>query len=298
LGSWVYRQAPPKTRRSLWPRRRSLITVHDEWRERLSGRGGLAGLRADLPIERYPRLLLFDRWVAAWLESSGQHWAAGTLFRSDAACISSLSDQTTAALVADVYPQPVEDNAHPVAQADQEINVRETPDPPGERLRIAITEIWTAAGAGKRPSMDRTICQGSSAGLARMVETLSSAFQHDPALSWILPDPAQRQLRLPKLFDLVVRSDLAAGSALRSNAFEVVTLWRAPGKAHVGLWKPFCRDLAIFELLVLHWVAPKPSYARWNRTTPKATAIGTCTMPACVRSIRVKVGGVLRSSKV
>jgi hypothetical protein len=57
--------------------------------------------------------------------------------------------------------------------------------------------------------MDRTICQGNSADLARMVETLSSAFQHDPALSWILPDPAQRQLRLPKLFDLVVRSDLA-----------------------------------------------------------------------------------------
>jgi hypothetical protein len=80
------------------------VKVYDEWLERLSGRGGLAGLRADLPIERYPRLLLFGRWVAAWLESSGQHWAAGTLFRSDAACISSLSDQTTAALVADVYP--------------------------------------------------------------------------------------------------------------------------------------------------------------------------------------------------
>ena len=95
--------------------------------------------------------------------------------------------------------------------------------------------------------MDRTICQGSSADLARMVETLSSAFQHDPALSWILPDPAQRQLRLPKLFDLVVRSDLAAGSALRSNAFEVVTLWRAPGKAHVGLVETLLSGLGYFR---------------------------------------------------
>jgi hypothetical protein len=110
-----------------------------------------------------------------------------------------------------------------------------------------ITEVWTAAGAGKGPSMDRTICQGSSADLARMVETLSSAFQHDPALSWIVPHPAQRQLRLPKLFDLVVRSDLAAGSALRSNAFEVVTLWRAPGKAHVGLVETLLSGLGYFS---------------------------------------------------
>ena|ERR1700757_1419761 len=40
--------------------------------------------------------------------------------------------------------------------------------------------------------MDRTIGEGSSADLAQLVETLSCAFQHDPALSWILPDPAQR----------------------------------------------------------------------------------------------------------
>ena len=65
--------------------------------------------------------------------------------------------------------------------------------------------------------MDRSICQGSLADLTRLVDTLSSAFQNDPALSWILPDPAQRRLRLPKLFDIIVRSDLAAGSSLRSD---------------------------------------------------------------------------------
>ena len=65
--------------------------------------------------------------------------------------------------------------------------------------------------------MDRSICQGSPADQTQLVDTLSSAFQHDPALSWILPDPAQRRLRLPKLFDIVERSDLAAGSVLRSR---------------------------------------------------------------------------------
>jgi hypothetical protein len=83
--------------------------------------------------------------------------------------------------------------------------------------------------------MDQLICQGSPANLAQLVDTLSSAFQYDPALSWIITDPEQRRLRLPKLFDIVVRSDLAAGSVLQSKSCEAVTLWRAPGKAHIGL---------------------------------------------------------------
>ena len=48
--------------------------------------------------------------------------------------------------------------------------------------------------------MHRSICQGSLADLTQLVDTLSSAFQYDPAFSWILPDPVQRRLRLPKLF--------------------------------------------------------------------------------------------------
>lgn len=95
--------------------------------------------------------------------------------------------------------------------------------------------------------MDRSICQGSPADLTQLVDTLSSAFQHDPALSWILPDPAQRRLRLPKLFDIVVRSDLAAGSVLRSKSCEAVTLWRPPGKAHVGFMETLLSGLGYFQ---------------------------------------------------
>jgi hypothetical protein len=82
--------------------------------------------------------------------------------------------------------------------------------------------------------MDRLIYQGNIADLTRLVDTLSAAFQNDPAMCWILPDPAQRRLRLPRLFDIVVISDLAAGSVMRSELCEAVTLWRAPGKARVG----------------------------------------------------------------
>jgi hypothetical protein len=95
--------------------------------------------------------------------------------------------------------------------------------------------------------MDRSICEGSPADLTQLVDTLSSAFQHDPALSWILPDPAQRRLRLPKLFDIVVRSDFAAGSVLRSESCEAVTLWRLPGKAHVGFMETLLSGLGYFR---------------------------------------------------
>ena len=79
------------------------------------------------------------------------------------------------------------------------------------------------------------------------MDTLSSAFQHDLALSWILPGPAQRRLRLPKLFDIVVRSDFAAGSVLRSESCEAVTLWRLPGKSHVGFMETLLSGLGYFQ---------------------------------------------------
>ena len=83
--------------------------------------------------------------------------------------------------------------------------------------------------------MDRSIVRGDSNDLPLLIDTLSSAFQNDPAFGWILRDPEQRRLRLPKFFDIIVKSDLASGSILRTESCEAVTLWRAPGKAHVSL---------------------------------------------------------------
>ena len=69
----------------------------------------------------------------------------------------------------------------------------------------------------------------------QIVHTLARAFQDDPALSWILPDAAQRKIRLPRMFDFIVPLDLRDGFALGSADGEAATLWRSPGKPHTGL---------------------------------------------------------------
>lgn len=69
---------------------------------------------------------------------------------------------------------------------------------------------------------------------ATIIETLAQAFQTDPALSWILPDPAHRARALRSLFRTLVPADMRAGVALRAPADEAAALWRAPGQAHSG----------------------------------------------------------------
>src|SRR5882757_1434261 len=67
-----------------------------------------------------------------------------------------LGDQPRGALVAGVDPQPAQRDAEPVAQADQEIDVGEAPDPPGEVAahlhpaeiddRLFLADLREAAG--------------------------------------------------------------------------------------------------------------------------------------------------------
>ncbi|MBB5706916.1 GNAT family N-acetyltransferase [Sphingopyxis panaciterrulae] len=67
-----------------------------------------------------------------------------------------------------------------------------------------------------------------------LIETLAQAFQSDPALSWILPDPQHRAHALRGLFRTLVPADMRAGVALRAMNDEAAALWRAPGRAHSG----------------------------------------------------------------
>jgi GNAT superfamily N-acetyltransferase len=69
---------------------------------------------------------------------------------------------------------------------------------------------------------------------AAVVETLADAFFTDPALSWILPDPAVRRAALPRLFRLLVKADARTGLVSRSGGDEAAALWRAPGQAEAG----------------------------------------------------------------
>src|SRR6266852_2865337 len=78
-----------------------------------------------------PRLLLFRRRPVRSLLSPG--------------------DQPSAALIAGVNPQPVEDNAQPIAQADQKVDVREAPNPP----RRGAAELETAEVDYGEPLADR-----------------------------------------------------------------------------------------------------------------------------------------------
>src|SRR3546814_12507292 len=68
-----------------------------------------------------------------------------------------------------------------------------------------------------------------------LTETLAQAFQTDPALSWILPDPAHRARALRGLFRTLVPADMRSGLALRSVNDEAAALWRAPGRAHSAM---------------------------------------------------------------
>lgn len=84
--------------------------------------------------------------------------------------------------------------------------------------------------------LERTIVEGSVANRTALVDTLAQAFQSDPAISWIFPDPDVRRHRLPMMFDFLVTGDIKAGLALRAEGDEGATLWRAPGQAHSSTW--------------------------------------------------------------
>ena len=67
-----------------------------------------------------------------------------------------MRDQPRRALVAGVDPQPAQGHAEPVAQADQEIDVGDAPDPPRDGAaqfeaaeidhRLALADLRQAAG--------------------------------------------------------------------------------------------------------------------------------------------------------
>ena len=80
--------------------------------------------------------------------------------------------------------------------------------------------------------MDRTIIPLDETHRAAAVATLAAAFQDDPAVSWIIPDPAARARRLLKMYDWLFSDHLTHGFILGTPGAEAVTLWRAPGKVH------------------------------------------------------------------
>ena len=88
--------------------------------------------------------------------------------------------------------------------------------------------------------MDRTVIRLEPQHRSAAVATLAAAFQDDPAVSWIIPDAAERTLRLPRMFSWLWDDHQRHGIALGTPGGEAVTLWRLPGKVHHHdpLWPP------------------------------------------------------------
>ena len=130
--------------------------------------------------------------------------------------------------------------------------------------------------------MDRSIVRLGPQHRDAAVATLAAAFQDDPALRWIMPDPADRARRLPGLFAWQFDEQQRHGFALGTPGCEAVTLWRAPGKVHyhTPLWH-LPATLRLVRVL--------------GRTTARAMAVGDAidaSVPAGEDWMYLKFAGV------
>lgn len=72
---------------------------------------------------------------------------------------------------------------------------------------------------------------------AAVAAMLARAFDVDPAMTYIFPDPADRTKRLPRLFALLFEDDGPVGMRLVTAGIEGATLWRGPGRSKTGMWE-------------------------------------------------------------
>ncbi|WP_158811641.1 N-acetyltransferase [Beijerinckia sp. L45] len=63
---------------------------------------------------------------------------------------------------------------------------------------------------------------------------LAAAFQDDPVMAYIFPDPVVRRARLPGFLSVIFNSDLPAGACFMTAQGEAATTWRAPGRGHLS----------------------------------------------------------------
>lgn len=62
----------------------------------------------------------------------------------------------------------------------------------------------------------------------RVVATLTRAFDQDPVFDWVLPDPATRARRGPKIFDMFFAQNAPPNMRLVTDDCAAATLWHAP----------------------------------------------------------------------
>ena len=82
---------------------------------------------------------------------------------------------------------------------------------------------------------DLSVREASHADLPGITRMLADAFQDDPVMSFIFPDPEVRRARLPSFFGMIYKADRAKGSCFMTANGEAATTWRAPGHGHLSL---------------------------------------------------------------
>ena len=88
------------------------------------------------------------------------------------------------------------------------------------------------------PSHTASACRvASRSDKDAVVATLAEAFQHEPAFSFIVPDPAARQQALLRAFRIVFAEDIKAGAIMMTSQGEAVTAWRSPAYMREGQWE-------------------------------------------------------------
>ncbi|MEL7446578.1 MAG: GNAT family N-acetyltransferase [Pseudomonadota bacterium] len=134
-------------------------------------------------------------------------------------------------------------------------------------------------------SEDRTI-ETIVSPSAAVSETLALAFQDDPALVWIQPDPEARRQMLPKFFKVAAEQSHRYGGVLASRPRSAASLWYPPGRVKDGGFWDSLRLLTIFKTTLprglnvaeaMHARHPSPqpySYLRYVGVAPSAQGQG------------------------
>ncbi len=124
-----------------------------------------------------------------------------------------------------------------------------------------------------------------------MSETLALAFEHDPILSWVVPDPERRRQRLPAFFAAFVEAYRPLGETHVVDGGRGAALWAPPGVEAVPedgaeafgarletiLEEDAERGFAVQELLEEHHPETPCSYLQWLAVAPEhqGTGIGS-----------------------
>lgn len=123
----------------------------------------------------------------------------------------------------------------------------------------------------------------------RLAATLARAFQDDPALSWIVPNPTRRRAMLPRFFAVMAEQSHRHGEVLASADGEAASLWYPAGEVRDG---PFAslrdnlrllaqfrmdlpRGLRVADAMHAHHPHPQPYvYLRYVGVAPEAQGKG------------------------